>query len=359
MNTLFSKDEVNTGRQTAVDMAKMFAIFFMVIIHTFESGEADTETGLGYFFDSIAGAQFGAPVFMFCMGIGLTFSRKSDPRNMAQRGLMLVLAGYLLNVVRALPMFLLVPATRDTSYLAEAYNALTDVDILQFAGVAFLLFALCKQLKIGFHWMAALAVMLSVSGSFVRKMDFHSFWLDVMFSPFVGVDTEFVRTDFPLLNWFVFVVAGYGFGMWLRRCNDCDKLYLRLLPITAVIYGAYAAYAIPHEIGMFGTCPQDFYHMNSIDMLICLDAALLAISLCHFIAKILTENLMHSVTRVCNDLTKIYIAQWIIIMWCVRAFMTEYMGWELPIGWQLVVGIVILLLSIGWARIKPLSKLKL
>ena len=51
---LFSDSEINTGRQIGVDMAKMFAIFFMVIIHTFEGGDADMETGLGYFFDSIA-----------------------------------------------------------------------------------------------------------------------------------------------------------------------------------------------------------------------------------------------------------------------------------------------------------------
>jgi hypothetical protein len=58
-------------------------------------------------------------------------------------------------------------------------------------------------------------------------------------------------------------------------------------------------------------------------------------------------------------LTKIYVAQWIIIMWLVRGFMTEYMGWELSIGWLFVVGLGILVLSIGWARVKPLSKLKI
>ena len=67
-SALFFDKEVNTGRQMQVDMAKMFAIFFMVIIHTFEGGDADMETGLGYFFDSIAGAQFGAPVFMIVSG---------------------------------------------------------------------------------------------------------------------------------------------------------------------------------------------------------------------------------------------------------------------------------------------------
>lgn len=355
----FSQQEVNTGRQYAVDMAKMFAIFFMVIIHTFECGEAEMDSGIGYFFDSIVGAQFGAPVFMVCMGIGLTFSRRSDAPHMAYRGLLLILAGYLLNLAKALPMFLLVPATGNTDYYADGIYALTNVDILQFAGMAFLLLALCRRLNLSFPWLCLLAIVMSVAGSFIRKMDFGSFWINLPCSLIIGIDTDLVRTDFPLLNWFIFVVTGYAFGLLLRRCTDCDRLYRILLPLTAVIYGAYAAYALPRGIGMFGDCPQDFYHMNFLDMIICLDASLLGISLCHFIAKVMSDNLMQSVTRICNDLTKIYVAQWIIIMWLVRGFMTEYMGWELSIGWLFVVGLVILVLSIGWARVKPLSKLKI
>ena len=47
---LFSQSERNTGRQYAVDMVKMIAIFIMAIIHTLEHGEADLNSGLGYFF---------------------------------------------------------------------------------------------------------------------------------------------------------------------------------------------------------------------------------------------------------------------------------------------------------------------
>lgn len=47
---LFSQNECNTGRQYAVDMVNMIAIFIMVIIHTLEHGEADLNSGLGYFF---------------------------------------------------------------------------------------------------------------------------------------------------------------------------------------------------------------------------------------------------------------------------------------------------------------------
>lgn len=50
-------------------------------------GMADLDSGLGYFFDSIAGSQFGAPVFMLCMGIGITYSRKNDAATIVKRDL--------------------------------------------------------------------------------------------------------------------------------------------------------------------------------------------------------------------------------------------------------------------------------
>ena len=40
---ILSQNERNTGRQYAVDMVKMIAIFIMVIIHTLEHGEADLD----------------------------------------------------------------------------------------------------------------------------------------------------------------------------------------------------------------------------------------------------------------------------------------------------------------------------
>ncbi|MBQ8939366.1 MAG: hypothetical protein IJ047_04000 [Paludibacteraceae bacterium] len=48
-----------------------------------------------------------------------------------------------------------------------------------------------------------------------------------------------------------------------------------------------------------------------------------------------------------------------IKLWVVRAIMTDCMELQLGQWGLLVVGIIILLLSIGWARLKPLSKLKM
>ena len=69
---VFSKDEVNTGRQIELDIAKGFAILFMIWVHTAETFSAGT--GLGYeIVDNFLGGPFAAPVFMVCMGIGMRY----------------------------------------------------------------------------------------------------------------------------------------------------------------------------------------------------------------------------------------------------------------------------------------------
>ena len=225
--------------------------------------------------------------------------------------------------------------------------------------MAFLVIALFKHLRLSMGWAGLLAAVMSVVGSFVHKVDLGCFWANLLASPFIGIDTEWVASDFPLINWFGFVMVGYGVGKLLRRCEDTNRLNLIILPVTALLYGGYAAYAIPRGIGMFSTDSTEFYHMNSLDFIICVAAALLAMSLCHFLVQKMPEKLMKTVTGICADLTKIYIAQWLIIMWVVRAIMTDCMELQLGQWGLLVVGIIILLLSIRWARIKPLSKLKM
>ena len=60
---VFSKDEVNTGRQVELDIAKGFAILFMIWVHTAET--FSTGTGLDYkIVENFLGGPFAAPVFM-------------------------------------------------------------------------------------------------------------------------------------------------------------------------------------------------------------------------------------------------------------------------------------------------------
>lgn len=357
--SLFSYSEINTGRQAAVDMAKFFAIVFMVVIHTIEGGDGNVDSGAGFFIDRIPGGLFAAPVFMAAMGIGITYSRHADAGTMLRRGGKLLLAGYLLNAVRALPVLALVWLKGDDSYYAETVYELTANDIFHFAGMAFLLMGLLKYLKLNMWWTFCVAAALSVTGHFVRMVDTGNFWLNLVLSPFVGVDSELVYSCFPLLNWFMFVVAGYGMGRLIRRCKNLDRLFLLATPVAVIASGAYAAYAVPNGWGLFGGGPEAFYHMKLPELGICLICVVISLGISHFLAKLLSETIVAGVTRISADITRIYIVSWIIIMWLLYVPVTNYLEIELGI-WPLVgIGFVIMGISVLLARVKPLSTLKI
>lgn len=356
---LFSHSEINTGRQPSVDMAKFLAIVFMVVIHTIEGGSGCVDSGAGYFLDRFTGGLFAAPVFMVAMGIGITYSRHADAGTMLRRGGKLLLAGYLLNAARALPVLALVWLKGDDSYYVEAVYELTVIDILQFAGMAFLLLGLLKHLKLSMLSTFCVAAALSVTGHFVRMADMGSFWLNLILSPFIGIRSELVNSDFPLFNWFMFVVAGYGIGWLLRRCEDPDRLFLRVTPIAVIAFAAYIVYAVPNGYGMFGEDAEAFYHLRLPDLFICLVSAVMSLGINHFLSKILGGKAMTEVTRVSSDITRIYIISWIIIMWLLYVPVTNYLEIELAIGPLVGIGVVILVVSVLLARMKPLSSLKI
>ena len=85
MNDLFSKDKINTNRQIELDIAKAFSTIFMIFIHTITIAtlfENAVSTPYYVIVGSILGGPFSAPVFMFCMGIGILYSRHSEPSSM-------------------------------------------------------------------------------------------------------------------------------------------------------------------------------------------------------------------------------------------------------------------------------------
>ena len=76
-----------------MDLMKVILIVTMIFVHTLEIGNADLSKGIGYFPDSVSGAQFAAPVFMFCMGAGIAYSRNQDTSYLIKRGANIFILG--------------------------------------------------------------------------------------------------------------------------------------------------------------------------------------------------------------------------------------------------------------------------
>ena len=359
---LFSKEEVNTGRQWSFDFAKFVAIVGMVLVHTFIYiwDEDGLEQGFQYRLNNIYGGVLAAPVFMFAMGVGVAYSRRNDARIMFVRGIKLFVAGYLLNAVRCLPQLLLWKAGYGEQHYDWFVEEINLFDILPFAGVAFMLFALLRWLKASPTVILLIGLALSVFGTFVRSIDMGSTALNMLCYPFIGIHVGEIWSSFPLANWFIFVAAGYWFGKLIRRCTDIDYLFALLVPATGFIFTVCMIYLTSHETGMFSDINDDyFYYLTPFDAFVCIMGAILVAGIGHFLMPHEPQTFQREVKQISSDVTRIYLIHWVFVCYLVGGIMDGILDLYPSNLFLLMVGIAILVASAWLARISPFTHIKI
>ena len=359
---LFVAEEVNTGRQWSFDFAKFIAIVGMVLVHTFIYiwDEDGLEQGFQYRLNNIYGGVLAAPVFMFAMGVGVSYSRNTSARTMFGRGLRLLVAGYLLNAVRCLPQLLLWKAGYGEQHYGWFIEEVNLFDILQFAGVAFMLFALLRWLKSSPTVILIVGLVLSVFGTFVRSVDMGSTWANLLCYPFIGIHVGDIWTSFPLANWFIFVAAGYWTGKLIRRCTDMDRFFALVTPVSGFLFAVCMIYLTRNETGMFSDINDDyFYYLTPFDAFVCIMGAFLVAGIGHFIMPHEPHVLQNEVRQISTDVTRIYLIHWVFVCYLVGGFMDGVLDLYPNDLFLLLVGMAILVASAWLARRKPFSHIKI
>ena len=359
---LFVEDEVNTGRQWSFDFAKFLAIVSMVLVHTFIYiwDEDGLDQGFQYRLNNIYGGVLGAPVFMFAMGVGVAYSRCTDGHTMFLRGLKLVGMGYLLNAVRCLPQLALWRAGYGEQHYGWFVEEVNLFDILQFAGVAFMLFALLRWLKASPTAVLLVGLALSVFGTFVRNVDTGSTWTNLLCYPFVGIHVGNIWTSFPLANWFIFVAAGYWTGKLIRRCTDMDRFFAMVTPVSGFIFTVSMIYLMNNSAGMFSDESDDmFYYLTPFDAFVCIMGALLVAGVGHFIMPHEPRIIQNEVRQIATDVTRIYLIHWFFVCYLVGGFMDGVLDLYPGDLFLLLVALCILAASAWLARRKPFARIKI
>lgn len=359
---LFVKEEVNTGRQWSFDFAKFIAIVGMVLVHTFIYvwDEDGLEQGFQYRLNNIYGGVLAAPVFMFAMGVGVAYSRNTEGRTMFLRGLKLLGAGYLLNAVRCLPQLLLWKAGFGEQHYDWFIEEIYLFDILQFAGVAFMLFTVLRWLKASSTVILIVGLALSVFGTFVRSIDMGSTWANLLCYPFVGIHVGDIWTSFPLANWFIFVAAGHWTGKLIRHCTDVDRFFALVTPLAGFIFAVSMIYLISNSTGMFSDFNDDlFYYLTPFDAFVCIMGALLVAGVGHFLMPHEPHVFQNEVRQIATDVTRIYLIHWVFVCYLVGGIMDGVFDLYTGDLLLLMVGMGILIASAWLARRKPFSKFKI
>lgn len=315
ISSLFSDEKVNTGRQVELDIAKAFAIIFMIFLHTVMIVEA-YNVGLSptytYIIGNVLGRPYAAVVFMFCMGVGVVYSRHSQWNLMIKRGIILYLLGLLVNVFEFfLPHYL-------AGYLgvnAEAFPLFGGliifcVDILAFAGLAFILMGILRKFEVSNKAMIIIAVIMSLIGSFTIGIDFGIPAVCSFFGHFIGAKNG--HTAFPLFNWFIFPVAGYVWGQYFIRAKD-KREFFKYWPILLIVAFAYFFISSRYWGGVFSDDVHLYYFLNTLDAVFCIINAHAFIGLCYWISDYLPDSITKFFSTLSRNINEIYIAQWFYI----------------------------------------------
>lgn len=268
---------------------------------------------------NIIATQFGAPMFMFCMGITLRFAAKQKPGDYLKRFVQLLTVGMVLNVLRYLPTAYSAARAGEDNIL-NGWAQIFNVDILQFAGLAMLLIALFKKLGMN-HWhILTIGLILNIAGTLLDGHHTDSYVVNQLLGYFYPTPT---CCCFPLFNWFIFIAAGNAMG-WIYRSHDGGKFLRIAAPIGTVITAVYMYLCLVAESPFTRALQSDwgYYSMHTPDALFTvLGIAPFMLGLFRLISHIIPEKLKSILCYPSRHITQFYCISWVWIMWAANLFL--------------------------------------
>lgn len=315
VSNLFSNEKVNKGRQVELDIAKALAIIFMIFLHTIfvvTGYNANLSPTYSFLFMNVLGRPYAAVVFMFCMGVGVVYSRHSQWDTMIKRGIKLYLLGIMVNLFE---FFIPHYVSKALSVNPNPFDIagglmLFCVDILAFAGLAFILMGILKKFEVSNKKLIIIAVVMSILGTLLKGIDFDNNLVNLFFANFIGCKGGF--TAFPLFNWFIFPIAGYIWGQYFIRAKD-KREFFKFWPILLVVCLVYFFVSTKYWGGIFSEDVHFYYFMNTLDALFCIINAHAVIGLCYWVVKFLPDAIIKAFSILSSNINRIYVAQWFFI----------------------------------------------
>ena len=348
---LLKPEAQKTSRRYELDLLKALAIISMILCHPvlrlglhIPGYENDFFYVLG---QDIFGNYLGvAHAFMFAMGFGIVFSRKSTPKDLMLRGVKLYLLGYVLNFLRY-GMYNLTEAIFTGEFRSDILQALFGMDILQFAGLALIFTGVLKKLKLREIHMLAIAGALSVIGSVIPEIDTGNYAGNWLIGHFVFTNSD--ACAFVFFNWYVFVAAGMLFGSILRRTEDPDRLYKRLLIISCCVMVVYIT--LTFIFGMYFLCrDRNYYSLSLLEAAGLLSIDLSLLSAFYFLLKRVPASKLRVFIDMSRNSTPIY-----FIHWCILGFVDSIFCYllEIVFPWPVIylIGVVLIILSSWIAKL--------
>ena len=371
-----SDKAVNTGRQEEMDLARAIPVFCLPFVHTvIECTPLERiYEPIPFFFNIIIGQPLGAPMFVFAMGLCIHFAMNKDPQSFMKRGLFLFLAGFVLNLLRfGIPYLIGYAITGEADkYLVPWPYRVFGNDILQFAGLFFLLFGFLKYIRAKDGVILIVASAMSIIGSLIRHVDLGNAALNIALGHIIGTQdaaAEYVMSDFPIMNWFLLPVVGYLFGGILIRVKDKAAFYKIISPIPFVAYIVFFIIEYIYGIGQNGVgdtllaSENCYYHILWYDVVGFGVFAVGVSGVYYGLMQVFPQWLKNFLISLSRNITRVYVIHWLLVVMITNVALYAIRGTqELPIGPTLLLSLGIFLvtypLALLWEKqsIKRASK---
>ena len=342
----------NTKRQAEFDYVKTLAIFFMVIIHVLEEISAYgayevIPTGFWENLIEFGAGPLAAPAFMCAMGVGIIYSRHSEPSELFRRGVRILILAVVLNLARGfLPTFT-VSAIRGTIDLDRLFYLTFNVDILHFAGLSFMLTALLKKLHVPPLAFVPVAIIMQIIGNLLPPLTEDCPVLFYVLGSFFHTSP---LSAFPLLICYIHVAVGIAFGDILIRQNDLDRFYRIVLwgSLSLLAGLLFTLVSLGYDLkNLYVLYDELYYQQTFLHFVFNTLVIMPELALFHFMLD--RTRPAEGFVRFCSkNLNSIYLIQWVIIGVWVGLGGSDFGFWG-----SVLWGLVIAFASIGITRILP------
>ncbi|PSK92679.1 heparan-alpha-glucosaminide N-acetyltransferase domain-containing protein [Taibaiella chishuiensis] len=340
-------------RLPVLDIMRAWAIFLMLIMHVFPTyARPGYSAYKGYitFFYGIEG--MAAPAFMFAMGASVVLSRPRSLAASCSKALSLFLQGYLLNLLKFAPPVLLFHSFPVSLFAAIGRQPgmeglagfLLIGDILQFAGIAYLVVQLIRRLGPAYRIVCLLlACTVLVVAPWLYTINGHTY----IAALFYGSNP---LAFFPVLPWLLFPLLGLALGETIRGGNSGIK--------RCGVYGLAATAAgllliCYNPVNQWGL---DYYRRGSGGLLLYSGLVLCSMLAWNWLWAYFPLGLRRLIRFCSSRVTLIYGIQWVLIYWA-----TAWVGYQQLSLYGCILALVlvaVLTLSLTWLHTRSLGLLK-
>lgn len=348
MKLFFSEELTNDGRQKEFDYVKLIAITFMILIHMWEEC---TDINLSVLpkgflnnFLQFCAGPLAAPMFMTAMGVGIPYSKHCTSHDLFKRGMHIFVLAYVLNILRdALPYVIFAGMNHELDMDYFLFMLLNG-DILQFAGLSFMLIALFIKLNLPVLVMTCIALFMQLLGFILAT----NFPVDTNMTYVLGLIYKTENMCFPFLQWFIYPCFGIFLATYLRHVIDKDKLYKAILIAGASILTVYSIslHINGYKVAFVYSLARDlYYNQDFIKTLFIVLTIIVELSIIHFLFGRRDYSKIDSLAAYAGKhLNTIYIVQWLLIGW-LSNILDYCFDMKLEPAMSLSVGLLIIVLS--------------